>query len=124
MAIRDKIAANAAPYLAPGEQTQAVMAGQTMSQFLILVGVLPFLLANAYRTIVVTDRRVLIFDSGKMSQTKAKRVLGELPRNFLLGPPNGTIWHKVQIGSETVRIHKRFHQDFVYADQFIVGHQG
>jgi hypothetical protein len=34
MALRDKMAASAAPYMRPGEPVQAIFAGQTASQFL------------------------------------------------------------------------------------------
>ena len=111
MAIRDKIAAQAQPYLQPGESVRGVLSGQTASQYLILVGYLPFLLVNKYRTVVATDRRILVLDSGSWSTTKAKSVVAELPRQQRLGPWTGNVWHKVQLGNETLRVHRRFKKD-------------
>lgn len=117
MAIRDKIVANAQPHLQPGERVQAVFSAQTTSQFLILAGVIPFLLVNKYRTVVATDRRILVFNSGKLSSTKAKTIVGELPRDVMFGPPTGTIWHPVDINGERLRIHRRFHKDVEAMDR-------
>lgn len=111
MALRDKIAANAAPFLEPGETIRAVLAGQTASQYLLLLGWLPFILTNKYRTIVATDRRVLVLDSGSWRITKAKSVVAQLPLGTRLGPWTGNVWHKVQVGSEKLRIHRRFKKD-------------
>ena len=116
MAIRDKIAANAQPHLQEGEQVQAVMGAQTQSQYWMLLAYLVFYLMNEYRTIVATDRRILVLDSGKFSTTKANRVVAELPRSTHLGPPSGALWHKVTVGSEELRIHKRFFKDVEQAD--------
>ena len=116
MAIRDKIAANAQPHLQPGEQVQAVMGAQTQSQYWMLLAYLVFFIMNEYRTVVATDRRIIVFDAGKMSSTKANRVVAELPRSTHLGPPTGTLWHKVPVGNEELRIHKRFFKDVEQAD--------
>lgn len=116
MAIRDKIAANAQPHLQEGEQIQAVMGAQTQSQYWILAAYIVFFLINEYRTIVATDRRIIVFNSGKMSSTKANAIVTELPRSTHLGPPQGALWHKVPVGSEELRIHKRFFKDVEAAD--------
>lgn len=116
MAIRDKIAANVQPHLQPGETIQGVVGGQTASQFWILVGVIPFLIINRYRTIVATDRRILVLDSGMWSTTKAKSVVAELPRSHKLGPWDANIWHRNQAGNETLRIHRRFKKDIETID--------
>lgn len=115
-AIRDKIATNVQPFLRPGEQVQGTLAGQTQSQYVILLAGLIFLLTNRYRTIVATDQRILVLDAGRWTQTKCNAVVVELPRTTKLGPPNGTLWHKVQLGTETIRVHKRFHKDIVAID--------
>jgi hypothetical protein len=116
VAIRDKIAANAQPHLQEGEQVQAVMSAQTQSQYWVLLAYVAFFIMNEYRTIVVTDRRIVVFDAGKLSSTKANRVVAELPRSTHLGPPSGTLWHKLPVGSEELRIHKRFFKDIDQAD--------
>ena len=116
MALRDKIATNAAPHLQPGETIQGVLFGQTASQYLILIGYLPFVIINKYRTIVATDRRILVFDSGRFSTTKANALLGQLPRDTKLGPWSGNVWHVWPAGSEQLRIHRRFKKDIEAID--------
>lgn len=116
MALRDKIAANAQPHLQPGETIQGVLAGQTASQYWILLIYLVFLIKNRYRTIVATDRRIIVFDAGAWSMTKTKSVVGELPRNHRLGPWDGNIWYRHQVGNETLRIHRRFKSDIEAID--------
>jgi len=115
VAIRDKITANAQPHLRQGEQVQAVMGAQTASQYLVLAAYIVFYLVNSYRTVVATDQRILVFDSGKLSTTKARSIVAELDRRTVLGPPKG-LWHPVTLGNETVRIHKRFFKDIEQAD--------
>jgi hypothetical protein len=115
MAIRDKIRVNAAAQLRPGEQIQSVFAGQTASQYLILLGVVIFLAANDYYTVVVTDQRILVCRSGKLSSTKVKSVLRELPRQTAIGPATG-LWYKTAVLGVPLRIHKRWHKDIATAD--------
>ncbi len=80
MALQDRIAAAAAPFLEPGEKAQTAFVTQTASMWLILIGLLPFLLLNKYRCVVVTDRRILVLASGKMASTKPKSMIRALPR--------------------------------------------
>jgi hypothetical protein len=116
VALRDDMRASAAPYLRPGEQIQAVFGGQTASQFLAaLGGIFIFLGLNRYRMFVVTQQRVLVLDTGAMSQKKAKGVVAELPRNTRLGPTSG-LWHVIPVGTEKLRVHKRFYKDIAVAD--------
>lgn len=115
MAIRDKIRDKAQPQLQPGEQIQAVFAGQTHSQWLILAGAIIFLILNKYRCVVVTDRRIVIFDSGKFAQANPTSIVGELPRATRLGPPRG-LWHKIALPDGQIVVHKRFHKDIEQAD--------
>src|SRR5689334_2351179 len=68
MALRDKMAASAAPYMRPGEPVQAIFGGQTASQYLAaLGGIFFFLSLNRYRIFVVTPDRILVLDAGKYS---------------------------------------------------------
>ncbi len=110
MAIRDKIRDQASAHLEPGEQIQAVFAGQTHSQYLLVLGGLLFLLLNSYRCVVVTDRRVAVFDAGKMGMSKPRQLIASLPRTTDLGAPSG-LWHVVELNGERLRVHKRFHKD-------------
>ena len=65
MAIGDKIAANAAHLLEPGENIQAIIPAQTTSQYFALLSVWIIIFSNAYRAIIVTDRRILVCRSGR-----------------------------------------------------------
>ena len=58
MAIRDKLRANAAHVLQPGETVQAVFTAQTASPYLALISYWIVIFKNAYRVVVVTDKRV------------------------------------------------------------------
>jgi Bacterial PH domain len=116
MALRDSMRASAAPYLRPDETVQAVFSGQTVSQWLIVMtGFILFLVLNRYRMVVATSQRIIVFDSGKWSMKKAQSVLFELPRSTRLGPASG-VWQKVEVGDETLRVHRRFFKDISAAD--------
>ena len=113
--LREKIIANAQPHLQPGEQVQGVFPGQTSSQYWILLGAIVFLVMNRYRTVVATDRRILVLDSGRWSQTKAGAVVVELPRVTKMGPAGG-IWHTIPMGPETLHVNRRFFKDIAAID--------
>lgn len=115
-AIRDRLKDRAQRFLEPGEQVQVAFAAQTHSQWIILAGLLPFLLLNKYRAIVVTDRRILVIDSGRWAATACKTVIRSLPRATLIGPAAG-LWYKFSSLGETLRVHMRFHRDIGIADQ-------
>ncbi len=115
MALRDKMVDCAQPYLQPGERVQAVFGAQKLSQYWILLTVVILLVAQRYRTVVVTDRRILVLDGTRMSQTKVTGVLAELPRTTQIGPPSG-LWWKCESLGEPLYVNKRFHKDVVAAD--------
>ena len=115
MAIRDKMTASVSPYLQPGETLQCVIGAQTKSQYLILLGYLPFVLMNRYRIIAVTQWRMLVLDAGAFGMTKAKGVVAELPRAIRLGPGKG-VWHVIPAGNEVLHVHRRFFKDMDWAD--------
>jgi hypothetical protein len=116
MALRDKMAASAAPFLRPDEPVQAVFAGQTASQYLAaLGGILFFLSLNRYRIFAVTPDRILVLDAGKFSMAKAKGVVTELPRSTRFGPGTG-LWHQIPVEAENIRVHRRFFKDIESAD--------
>lgn len=117
MGIRVKITSKAAPFLEPGEQVQVAFAGQTASQWLMLMGVVWFLLINKYRNVVVTDRRILVLDSGKFAQAAPKSVIASLPRATKFGPPTGVLFCKLTVGNESIRVHRRFYGDITQADR-------
>jgi hypothetical protein len=115
MAIRDKLRANAAHVLQPGETVQAVIPAQTTSQWFALISYWIIIFSNAYRVIIATDRRLLVCRSGRFRLTPVNEVLRELPRAIRIGPPTG-LWYRCDHLGERLYIAKRFHKDIVAAD--------
>jgi hypothetical protein len=115
MAIREKIRTNAAPVLEPGETIQAVIPAQTQSQWFALISYWIIILSNAYRVIVVTDRRILVCRSGRFRMTPVNGVLRQLPRSTPIGPASG-LWYRTDHLGERLYISKRFFKDVVAAD--------
>jgi hypothetical protein len=120
MAIRDQMASNAAPFLQPGESIQAVMSAQTTSQYFALISYWIIIFSNAYRVVVVTDRRILVCRSGRFRLTPVKEVLREVPRQTVIGPAKG-LWYRTDALGEKLYIGKRFHKDIALADAAIRG---
>jgi hypothetical protein len=118
MALRDKIKANAAHLLQPGESIQAVFTAQTTSMYWVFVSYWIILLRNAYRVIVVTDRRIMVCRTGRFRVTPVKGLLAELPRNTQIGPAHG-MWYRSESLGEKLYIHKRFHKDIAAADALL-----
>jgi hypothetical protein len=117
MAIRDKMRANAQPHVYPGEQIQVVFGAQTHSSYWIPLLFFIFFSMNRYRTVVVTDHRILLCES-TTSMTHINRVLWELPRTTVIGPATG-LWFKCNTLGERLYIHKRFHKDIAQADAMV-----
>src|SRR5271170_6444704 len=116
MSLRDAMRDSAVPYLEPGESVQAVIGAQTASQYLAaLTGIFVFLGLNRYRILAVTPTRIVVLDAGKISMSKARGVVMELPRSTRLGPGTG-MWHRIPAGNETLRVHRRFFKDIETAD--------
>jgi hypothetical protein len=120
VAIRDKLRENAAPHLQPGETVQSVFCAQTTSAYFALISVWIILLTNAYRVVVVTDRRILVCSSGRFRMTPVKQILREIPRGTRIGPPSGLWWRCDSLG-ERLYVHKRFHKDVNAADGVAAG---
>ena len=115
MAIRDKMRTNATPLLQPGEDIQAVFGAQTRSQWFALLSYWIIVFTNAYRVVIVTNRRIIVAKSGRFTTTPVKEVLRELPRGTQIGPVSG-LWAKSNTLGETLYIHKRYHKDVAVAD--------
>jgi hypothetical protein len=107
--------ANAAPYLQPGEEIEAIFAAQTTSAWFALISYWIIILRNSYRVVVVTNRRILLCRSGRFTVTPVTQVLRELPRETRFGPPSG-LWFKTDALGEVIYIAKRFHKDVEAAD--------
>src|SRR6202012_3403545 len=92
-AFRDRLAAEAATLLEPGEEVQAVIWAQTIPASPTPLTVLRLLARTdtPYRVIVATDRRLLLCRGGRRRGTgqMVGEVYAELPRETLLGPASG-----------------------------------
>lgn len=115
MAIRDTMRANAEPLLQPGESIEAIFGAQTKSQWFALISIWIIVFTNAYRVVVVTDKRILVCRSGRFRMSPVNEVLTELPRPTQIGPASG-LWFKTETLGERLYIHKRFHKDVAEAD--------
>src|SRR5579859_7221990 len=115
MALRDKLRANAAHLLQPGETIQAVFCAQTVSAYFALISVWIIVFSNAYRVVVVTDRRILVCRAGRLMPAKVKGPDRELPRGTRFGEPNGLWWPCDSLGGR-LYVHRRFHKDVRAAD--------
>ena len=119
MSLRDSMRDPAIPFLEPGEPVQAVFGAQTASQYIAgLAGIFVFLGLNRYRIFAVTPTRIVVLDAGKTNMKKARGVVTVLPRSTRLGPAAG-MWHKIPVGPETLRVHRRFFKDIETADRVI-----
>lgn len=116
MAIRDTLRKNAQHLLQPGEEIQAVIPAQTTSQYFALISYWIIILSNAYRVIVVTDRRILVCRSGRFRLTPVKEVVHELPRQSMIGPATG-LWYRTDSLGERLYINRRFFKDIEAADR-------
>ena len=119
MAIRDKMAAGVQPHLEPGETVQAVFAGQTISPYWAALTYL-VLFFNKYRVVAVTDRRILVCETTKLSMAKTKSVRASLPRQTRIGPPSGLWWRCESLG-EKIYVHRRFHKDVQQQADAVLG---
>ena len=117
MALRDKLADRARPYLEPGEQVRHVFMGQTgTSPYWAFLTYWIMLFSGKYFVFAVTDRAVLVLNASKMVPSKVKGIEARLPRTTQIGPLSGGIWGKTEGLGKTVWIHKRFHKDVLAAD--------
>ena len=120
MAIREKMAQRAQPFLEPGEQVRQVFIGQTgPSPYFALISYWIVILFGKYRMIVVTDRAIVVLNASKWRPAKPKGLVKRMPRNTPLGPIRGAIWAPIQLEDERVWVHKRFHKDVDAADRDI-----
>lgn len=110
-----KIIRNAAPHLEPGETALVAFPGQTKPMWWMIAGAVLFVVFNRYRSIVITDRRILVFDSGRWSTAKATTLIRELPRSTTIGPAEG-MWYTTDALGETLHVHLRFHDEIAAAD--------
>ena len=114
MTLRDRIRANAQPFLRSGEGIQAVIPAQTVRQYWSLLSF--WLIArDTYRVIVVTDQRILLCRSGRFTETPVREVLAQLPRETVIGPARG-LWYATDVLGPRLFIGRRFRDDAAAAD--------
>ena len=117
MLLRDKIRANAKPFLQEGEEIQAVIPAQTVRQYWSLLSF--WLVArDTYRVILATDRRILLCRSGRFTETPVREVLEEFPRRMVIGPAHG-LWYRTDKFGQRLFIGRRFRDDVAAADEAI-----
>ncbi|MEP7025465.1 MAG: hypothetical protein ABJB47_17045 [Actinomycetota bacterium] len=120
MAIRDTMRAAAARYVRDGEVVQSVFIGQTEHPYIVglsrAITILP--VRNRYRIIAATTERIIVIDTGAHILGQ-KSLMLELPRSTRLGPAKG-LWHAFALGSEKIRVHRRFFADIQAADSSAV----
>lgn len=124
--LRRKLIERSQRFLQPGEEAQtAIPAWNPRNIWLLLLYlVLPVigwvvLLTGRYRIILVTDRRIMVLDSGRFSASNPRRVLREFPRSTRIGPvrPRGRILRTDSLG-ETLKIWKYHSDDITAADSW------
>lgn len=115
IAIRDKIIENTKSYLQPGEQVQQAFAAQTFNGNWAFLSAWIVLFKSSYRCVLVTDRRIAVFDTGKFRASAPKSLLRDVPRATRIGPAKG-LWYKTEALGERLYVHKRFHKDIAAAD--------
>ena len=115
MGVREKIRENAQKVVPPGETIQAVIPVQTVSPYWSIVSYWIIIFSNAYRNVIVTDRRILICSTGRLSTTQVNEIIRELPRQTKIGPAEG-LWYKTDSLGETVFISRRYFKDIEAAD--------
>ncbi|HZP30572.1 MAG TPA: hypothetical protein VFC99_16590 [Acidimicrobiia bacterium] len=118
MAIRDTMRTNAAHLLEQGESVQAVFGAQTASGWWALLTYWIVIFKGGFRVVVVTDRRILVCRSGRLSTTQVNEVLGEFPRQTRIGPASG-LWYRCNSLGQPLYVHKRFHKDIAAADALL-----
>ena len=109
MALRDKLAANMAGFLEPGEQIRHVFVAQRGNPAWSLLSYW-ILLAKGYYAIAWTDRGIVVCRTSGLSMAKVKGFHQRLSHQRL-GDDTGKMFRKIQIGDENAWIHRRFWKD-------------
>jgi hypothetical protein len=92
MALRDKLASRAQPFLEPGETITQIFPTQVGPNpwMIPAFGPIIVMFLSKMRVIAVTDRAVLVFNSSKLTP-KPTALLQRLPRQTRLGPIEGKL---------------------------------
>jgi len=116
MALRDKLAERAAPFLPQGSQVRQVFVCQTgPSPWFFLLTYLTIFWIK-YRLVAVTQDGIYVLEGSKLTGgAKPKSLVGTIPRATQLGPVSG-VWGQINLLGERHWVHKRFHKDVTAAD--------
>jgi hypothetical protein len=107
---RIRLRASALPFIRPGETVLAAFRAQAVSPYSGWAALL-----NAYRIVVVTDRRILVCKAGAFRPALGRGIARELPRETRIGEPRGFWWRCDSLG-ERLYIHRQFHDEVGKAD--------
>jgi hypothetical protein len=120
MALRDKLAQRAVPFLEPGEQVQAIFVAQSgASPYWSVLSTWIVLLTRGYATVVATDRAVVVLRNGWFTSTRPQGLRARLPRRPM-DEPSG-LWAKLELDGTRFWVHRRFHKDVRAANAAILG---
>ncbi len=106
---------NASSLLKSTERIEEVVFAQATNPWWALLTYLVAMLSNAYRVVVVTDRRILVCQGGRYLRSTVKGVLRELPRETKIGSPRG-LWFRTDALGERLWIPFQFFKDVKRAD--------
>jgi hypothetical protein len=110
MALRDKLAQRAAPFLEPGEQIRSIFLAQSgPSPYWSFLSAWIVVFTAGYATVAVTDRAIVVLRNGRLTGSQPKSPLARVPLQPL-GRPSG-LWGQVHLGGTRYWVHKRFHKD-------------
>lgn len=115
MALRDKLAASAAPHLHSGEVVQSTFIAQrgNPNWFILSYWII---IAKGYYVVVATNERIVVFRAGALKVTTFNSLALELPRATRFGAPKGVFRYKFRLGDENVWVHRKFWKDLRTAD--------
>jgi hypothetical protein len=111
MAFRDKLIERTTPLLRPNEQVQQIFIADAAKSPALstMLGLLGWILFAKPRVVAVTDQAVVVFKTN-FNGTSPKEELARLPRGSVVGQTKG-IWAKLQVGDDTMFVHRKFHKE-------------
>jgi hypothetical protein len=101
--VRDNMWGNAPSELKPAERIEDVFFAQAVNPYWVLVTWLIVVIAHAFRVVVVTDQRILVWQGGSFSRSAIEGV----PRQTKIDPPKG-LWYRTDSLGETLWVPKQF----------------
>jgi|ERR1700688_797110 len=123
MDLRSKLTRNVQAFLEPGEEVQAVFIAQTGASphWVWLTGRAARIWTNPRRIIVSTERAIVVLNAGKTTTAQVTGVRTRLPRQTMIGPPQGRRWSWFQLGDERMWTYSRWYPDIRHIDSLFVG---